>query len=341
MQHINKKARLWSKTAIEKESHVLGDGEAASVLPGDFLIPKENPHRKAAPTNFRIAFKSLELLGSSAASTMEQGGLDAAPSLTPLSVSSVAPSLLSYPAGVTFAVTEGETTSEVSLTLAKDAYFATAHPCVASQHVRIFQAPASPTIREIDTSGQTAGAKAANPVHSTGHPLHKAYTYAALHLSELLAKREASLGDLLVEFAAPFFTPTPAQPHPKFLVVDCITGFTPLPQDKDIPRSPLIERPRASQLPAGSPSVSALSLTGGSGTGSFSGSSGVVAEPATKKMHWETRRRQFGSDMEVFVRALCAQKGWNALISRRRRGCLACAIREAGALGWKVVIRVD
>merc|ERR1712000_767434 len=46
-------------------------------------------------------------------------------------------------------------------------------------------------------------------------------------------------------------------------------------------------------------------------------------------------------DMEILVRALCAQKGWNALISRRKRGCLACAIREAGALGWKVIIRVE
>jgi putative hemolysin len=64
-------------------------------------------------------------------------------------------------------------------------------------------------------------------------------------------------------------------------------------------------------------------------------------ESASKKMHSETRRRQFGSDMEILARAFCAEKGWNALISRRRRGCLACAIREAGALGWKVIIRVD
>lgn len=62
---------------------------------------------------------------------------------------------------------------------------------------------------------------------------------------------------------------------------------------------------------------------------------------AEQQMHSETRRRQFGSDMEILVRAICAERGWNALISRRRRGCLSCAIREAGALGWRVVIRVD
>jgi hypothetical protein len=50
-------------------------------------------------------------------------------------------------------------------------------------------------------------------------------------------------------------------------------------------------------------------------------------------------RRKFGSDMEMLARALCGERGWNALISRRGRGCLACAIREAGALGWRVVLR--
>lgn len=39
-------------------------------------------------------------------------------------------------------------------------------------------------------------------------------------------------------------------------------------------------------------------------------------------------------------RALCAERGWNALVSRRGRGCVGCAVREAGALGWGVVLRV-
>jgi hypothetical protein len=41
----------------------------------------------------------------------------------------------------------------------------------------------------------------------------------------------------------------------------------------------------------------------------------------------------------MLARALCAERGWNALISRKGRGCLSCAIREAGALGWRVVLR--
>jgi hypothetical protein len=48
----------------------------------------------------------------------------------------------------------------------------------------------------------------------------------------------------------------------------------------------------------------------------------------------------FGSDLEMLARALCAERGWNALISRRGRGCIACAIREASALGWSVVLRI-
>lgn len=51
-------------------------------------------------------------------------------------------------------------------------------------------------------------------------------------------------------------------------------------------------------------------------------------------------KREFGSDSEILARAFCSEKGWNALISRRGRGCLACAVREAGALGWGVVLRV-
>lgn len=51
-------------------------------------------------------------------------------------------------------------------------------------------------------------------------------------------------------------------------------------------------------------------------------------------------KHNFGSDLEMLARALCAERGWNALVSRRGRGCLACVVREAGAVGWRVVLRV-
>lgn len=50
-------------------------------------------------------------------------------------------------------------------------------------------------------------------------------------------------------------------------------------------------------------------------------------------------KRVFGSDMEMLARALCSERGWNALVSRRGRNCLACSVREAGALGWRVILR--
>lgn len=54
-----------------------------------------------------------------------------------------------------------------------------------------------------------------------------------------------------------------------------------------------------------------------------------------KKAH-----KEYGSDLEMLGRALCAERGWDAVVSRRGRGCLACAVREVGALGWRVVLRV-
>ena len=54
----------------------------------------------------------------------------------------------------------------------------------------------------------------------------------------------------------------------------------------------------------------------------------------------ERKRGRRGNDLEMLARAVCSERGWNALISRRGRGCLACAVREAGGLGWRVVLRV-
>ncbi len=104
-------------------------------------------------------------------------------------------------------------------------------------------------------------------------------------------------------------------PANKVLVIDCMTRIV------DIPQSPVMER-------TFSPSTSPIADR----KNSFS---------ALTKMHLESQEKQFGSDMEILVRSLCSQQGWNAIISRRRRGCLACAIREAGALSYKVIIRVD
>lgn len=63
-----------------------------------------------------------------------------------------------------------------------------------------------------------------------------------------------------------------------------------------------------------------------------------IFPPAGKPTREHSSR--FGSDLEMLGRALCSERGWNALVSRRGRGCLACTVREAGAVGWQVVLRV-
>lgn len=151
-----------------------------------------------------------------------------------------------------------------------------------------------------------------------GHPLHKYYNYTVVHISELIERRHHPLADFL---NPPHLHSMPKAGDNRVLVIDCITNYAENP-----PASPVLERVDSAGSAYSYPPQSPIMGRRGS---------------LPNKMHLECRRRQFGSDMEILVRALCAQKGWNALISRRKRGCLACAIREAGALGWKVIIRVE
>lgn len=195
----------------------------------------------------------------------------------------------------------------------------------------------------------------------TGHLLHKYYTYAAIHLTTLIKNKHKSLGELLVEYVASTNRSARAEVA-KVLVIDCMTGFAPQPAANEMPLSPVMaEWPSIdSVFPLLTREISPITAFAASDSTADStlpvqqvnaGSSPKKMAPpeltingsttGPSKMHHETRRRRFGSDMEIMVRAFCAEKGWNALISRRRRGCLACAIREAGALDWKVVIRVD
>ncbi|KAK3389016.1 hypothetical protein B0T20DRAFT_91859 [Sordaria brevicollis] len=362
---INKKARIWAKLAVESDSNVLGDADPSSVLPADFIIPFENVYKGKTPPTLLIELDALKL-GASIDSAHSTPADDSA--ATPFSELSRPAQIRTYPAEISFAVTDLDTyqTKQHTFSLAKDVNFVTAHPCVPSSHVKILRSPSSPTIQQVDLSGRGAAGKAVSVV---GHPLHKSYTYTALHLSELMAKQDFSLEALLDDYSnaahRPSLTPTSAKSAAKFLVIDCITGFQSLPQEHEIPLSPVVSRHGSYSFPTHrrSSTISSNDLNGNNSqhspvspiTASGECSSpttlegvkeggmpaGGNMESASKKMHSETRRRQFGSDMEILVRAFCAEKGWNALISRRRRGCLACAIREAGALGWKVIIRVD
>lgn len=362
---INKKARIWAKLAVERDSNVLGDADPSSVLPADFIIPFENVYRDKTPPTLLIELDALKLGASVDSVHTTPAESNAA---TPFSELSRPAQIQTYPAEVSFSVTDLDTyeTKQHTFSLAKDVNFATAHPCVPSSHVKILRSPSSPTIQQVDLSGRGVAGKAVSVV---GHPLHKSYTYTALHLSELMAKQDFSLEALLDDYSnaayRPSLTPTSAKSAAKFLVIDCITGFQSLPQEHEIPLSPVVSRHGSYSFPTPrrSSTISSNDLNGNNsqhspispitvsgecaspttleGVKEGGATAGGNMESASKKMHSETRRRQFGSDMEILVRAFCAEKGWNALVSRRRRGCLACAIREAGALGWKVIIRVD
>lgn len=319
MAHLGKKARLWAKKRVERESSILGDADEYSCFPADFIIPHENSYSTPPPL-IGVTLRSLELVLSESSKTTSEKEIKKDPEL------------LSRPATVNFAVTiDGFTAEHFSFSLAYDISFVTAHPCSPSHRVRFIKSPSSPTIQQIDVSGSDTFGQGSRPAHRTGenkpqlgdacnmqltlfsgHPLHKWYNYAVIHISELIKRQHAPLSELLA--VPPTHRRTPSRVgSDRVLVIDCITNLS------EVPQSPTIER-----------LTSKYNIV--QRRGSF---------PAAEQMHFESRKRQFGSDMEILVRALCAQKGWNAIISRRKRGCLACAIREAGALQWKVIIRVE
>ncbi|RYO80881.1 hypothetical protein DL764_009840 [Monosporascus ibericus] len=375
MARTGKKARLWGKTVIERESDVLGDADPSNVLPADFVIPSENQYFTPPPSNIRVELKSLNL-------STPVDSVRPTPSLrkqaTQSPDASKPPVIHTYPASAAFTITHDgiEQQQELNIALSSDVYFATAHPCAPSSRVKFLKSPTSPTIQQIDVGGYDFSGKSSSAAHTTGHPLHRYYTYAAIHLLDLLSQPgNATLEDLLSRSASAnrSATTTPSSPvrAPVVLVIDCITGFAP-------PRSPdndALSLSRVSSLSSsfglepintGAPPLqipepphprSRLPSTATLGSSRFeradpapppnggtatAGSATTPSESTRMPSRvGNARRRQFGSDLEVLARALCAERGWNALVSRRRRGCLACAIREAGALGWRVVVRVE
>lgn len=148
---------------VEKESHVLGTADAKSVLPADFIIPFENIYRDKVPPMIKIDFKALSLWApddSVHTTPTEDHGA------APLSDVSRPPGIRSHPAAVTFTVTDIESgeAKDHTYSLAKDINFVTAHPCVPSQHVKIMKSPSSPTIHQVDLTGNSLAGKTASVV---------------------------------------------------------------------------------------------------------------------------------------------------------------------------------
>ncbi|OAR01148.1 hypothetical protein LLEC1_06084 [Akanthomyces lecanii] len=305
--NLGKKSRIWAKRRLERDSSIVGDGNEDSASPADFTIPWENRYR-TPPANVYVNFSSLQLSPSSLS-------LHPTPlpeiMATPRHESAPAPDLFSQPASLTFRVgIDGIPDRQHIFSLLYDVNFVNAHPCSPPRGVRFVKSPSSPTIREIDVSGQASLGNTSRSLHRMGHPLHKFFNYKVMHISEVIQKKQLPLSELLgVGY------PDNKAPGNTVLVIDCMTQIVELPQ------SPVLERIVS---PTASPRADRKH--------SFS---------FAAKMHYESHKRQSGSDLEILVRSLCSEQGWNAIISRRRRGCLACAIREAGALGYKVIVRVD
>ncbi|OAQ68492.1 helicase-like protein [Pochonia chlamydosporia 170] len=306
VSQLGKKARLWGKKKVERESSILGDGKENFVQASDFIIPHENKYPVPPPPVY------VELLSLDLTSSPEPVPATPLSEMVPTPTvehCTKCPELISYPAGLKFFVSIGGAKGEeYQYPLTYDVNFVTAHPCAPSQRVRVVKSPvSSPTASQIDGFGNGFGN---NPRASfrTGHPLHKFYEFTVIHISELIKKPRTTLSEFLLDST---FGKVGSN---RVLVIDCITGFAEQPQ------SPAFEQ---IMTPSSSPILDRK--------GSFS---------AAARMHLESQKRQFGSDMEMMVRAICSQRGWNAIISRRKRSCLACAIREAGALAWKVIIRV-
>ncbi|KAI0862836.1 hypothetical protein F4860DRAFT_522799 [Xylaria cubensis] len=351
---IGKKARIWGKASVERESKVLGDADPSDILPADFIIPHEATYENRPPSNIRVDFKSLDLRtpASNISPTPSTEGIKPPPN------SNKASEKHAYTASVAFSMSHDATDEDVDLDfrLTNDVYFVTAHPCAASSYVKYLKSPSSPTIQQIDVGGHDFNGKPSSPAHTTGHPLHRFYTYTAIHLTDLLKRpTSTSLEDLIKcppshgrSSSVSSKTSFANRPQ-RVLVIDCITGFAPpgspdmlsLSRMSSISSTFALEPVNTPPVQLSTPQIERRPSTARSGASGFERVNPPPPTVPEAKMELGTRRRHFGSDLEILVRAFCAERGWNAIISRRRRACLACAIREAGALGWRVVIRVD
>ena len=136
----------------------------------------------------------------------------------------------------------------------------------------------------------------------TGNPLHKSFTYTKTPLADILSAPSHSPFETLL-------SPPPSR-----------------------------DRSQSSKHTTNSPIAKILVIDCTDPI--FTISNAIKSATSLHSASAEAAHKQHaGSDTEMLARALCAERGWNALISRRGRGCLACSIREASALAWRVVLR--
>lgn len=300
---------------------MIGGADISSVLPGDFVLPSDESLQQP----FLVTIESLDLFAL--VDSVHDTPIEE--QLTPQTESSDIPAIRTYSAAMRFMVEiPGENKKEINLSLSHDVHFVTAYPCVTSPHTEILKSPTSPSFQALEqtptASSEPPKGRTFSLVHiyncktnnTQGHPLHKAFTYTKIPLSSLLTTSSSTpFVSLLSPPVSPFVSQNPIQ-SPSTSMFNEIHSSTHT-TSSSIPKVLVIDC-----------------------TDSTMSATAFPQRPMPNPHAPHPNRRAFGSDLEVLARAVCAERGWNALVSRRGRGCLACAVREAGALGWRVVLRV-
>jgi hypothetical protein len=279
-----------------------------TLLPGDFSLPY---HDVQDINDLEVRLESLELLDDAISVPEEPVTGDDS---TPMSDITENLEIKNYSAMMKFSVTWRNGTREMDFTLKHDVHFVTAHPCVPSKHTKLLQSPTSPSTQNIIQPSEFEGSQVGPHERYTG----KFYPWNASC-------------SLLIYAGHPL--------HKSFVYKREFFSHILIPS--------LIRRDSLSQHPLESLHTSSNEVFVIDCTEPAPPSTTPPLKPTDLNEHTSntftegpvTRKRRFGSDLEMMARAWCTEMGYNALISRKGRNCIACSIREARALGWKIVLR--
>jgi hypothetical protein len=136
-------ARIWKKHIIEREGHVLGDGDQSTILPGDFTLPADDIIDRE---NLEVTLESLQL------SPAVDSIIDAATDGKSTPMSEAISSIKNYSAKMTFIVISLDNgIKKLSFDISYDIQFVTAHPCIPSHYTSLLDSPTSPLYQEPKT----------------------------------------------------------------------------------------------------------------------------------------------------------------------------------------------
>ena len=189
LSRLGKKARIWGKKRIERESYILGNSDESNISPADFVMPQENNYSTPPPAA-TVELRSLQLLRS--VDMVHPSPLSEF-TATPLTESFKAPDLPSHPAKLTFSVIiDGKPPEDYSFSLLYDISFVTAHPCAPSRRARFLKSPSSPTIQQFDLFGANTLGKDSRSVYRAGE-----FLGAAIFVLSFLTLFRTSIAQIL------------------------------------------------------------------------------------------------------------------------------------------------